>query len=520
MNHKNLRLPGWSLLPLLLSGCGASGLLTTVGPDYQTAPLPAAANWQTPQLGGNDNPIAHQGASANLNRWWERFNDPVLNRFLAKAQQESASVADARARIEQARANLVGADAALLPNLDSSVAAKRSSSSFGGAPFVWNQFSAGLQSSWEIDLFGGLARQDEAARSLLESKNSSWHDARVAVAVEVANTYLAYRYCEGQVQTVQADTGSRRESARLVEIAGQAGFRAPGDVALANASAAEGNRSLLQQQMQCERSIKSLVAMTALEEPEVRKLLTEVPERVAKLPSPPAFRIDSLPARVLLQRPDLAAAERDVAEASAKIGVEQAKRFPKLSLSGNITPTLQNINGSAFLLAQTWAIGPTLSLPLFDAGKRAADVEAARAQYNATESNFRSKVRTAVKEVEDALVRLGSAAERLPQARKAVSGYRMNFLAVQALYQAGLGNLIDVETARRNVLSAEMAVKELEQEQVSAWIALYRAAGGGWDEPEKAQTDGVAISPVSSKSEPEKPGQFLINQVDFNGGKS
>jgi NodT family efflux transporter outer membrane factor (OMF) lipoprotein len=520
MNHKNLQLPGWSLLSMLLSACGASGLLTTVGPDYQTAPLPAAANWQAPQPDGHDNPIAHQGAPANLNRWWERFNDPVLNRFLEAAQQESASVADARARIEQARANFVGADAALLPNLDSSIAAKRSSSSFGGAPFVWNQFSAGLQSSWEIDLFGGLARQKEAAHSQLESKNSSWHDARVAVAVEVANAYLAYRYCEGQVQIVQADTHSRRESARLAEIAGQAGFRAPGDVALANASAAEGNRTLLQQQTQCERSIKGLVAMTALEEPEVRKLLTEASDRVAKLPSPPAFRIDSLPARALLQRPDLAAAERDVAEASAKIGVEQAKRFPKLSLSGNITPTLQNINGSALLLAQTWAIGPTLSLPLFDAGKRAADVEAARAQYKATESNFRSKVRTAVKEVEDALVRLDSAAERQPQARKAVSGYRTNFLAVQELYQAGLGNLIDVETARRNVLSAEMAVKELEQEQVSAWIALYRAAGGSWDEPGEASKGDIVFSPVSGKSEPEKPDQFLNYQVDFSREKS
>jgi outer membrane protein TolC len=257
--------------------------------------------------------------------------------------------------------------------------------------------------------------------------------------------------------------------------------------------------------------------MTALEETKVRKLLTEVPDQVAKLPSPPAFRIDSLPARVLLQRPDLAAAERDVAEASAKIGVEQAKRFPKLSLSGNITPTLQNINGSAFLLAQTWAIGPTLSLPLFDAGKRAADVEVAKAQYQAAESNFRSKVRTAVKEVEDALVRLDSADQRLPQGRKAVSGYRVNFLAVQALYQAGLGNLIDVETARRNVLSAEMAVKELEQEQVSAWIALYRASGGSWDEPEDARKVGAAIPPVSSKSEPENPGR-INHQVGFTGG--
>lgn len=258
MSNKSLRLLSRCLLPLLLSACGSRGLLTTVGPDYQTAPLKAAANWQATQPAGNNLPVAHQGDPADLNRWWDRFQDPVLSRFLAAAQQESASVADARARIEKARANVVGADAALLPTIDSSIGAKRSSSSFGGAPFVWNQFPAGLQSSWEIDLFGGLARQEEAARSQLESRNASWHDARVAVAVEIANAYLGYRYCEGQVQIVQADTESRRESARLSEIAGQAGFRAPADVALANASASDGNRTLLQQQAQCERSIKGL----------------------------------------------------------------------------------------------------------------------------------------------------------------------------------------------------------------------------------------------------------------------
>ncbi len=519
MSPKKMRLLNLSVLTLVLSACGNRGLLTTVGPDYHPAPLlPAAADWQAPQPGMDKPQLAHQGQQADLIRWWDGFQDPVLTRLLTAAEQESASIADAAARIEEARANLVGADADLLPALDSNIAIKRSSSSFGGAPFVWNQFTLGLQSSWEIDLFGGLAREKEAARRQFESKNASWHDARVAVAVEVANAYLAYRYCESQVQIVQADTDSRRESARLSEIAGEAGFRAPGDVALANASAAEGNRTLLLQQAQCDRSIKSLVALTALEEREVRQLLTGLPDRVAKLPNPPAFRIDSVPARVLLQRPDVAAAERDVAEASATIGVQQAKRFPKLSLSGSITPTLQNINGASLLFAQTWAIGPTLSLPLFDAGKRAADVEVARAQYKAAASKFRSKVRTAVKEVEDTLVRLDSASHRLPEGRKAVTGYRANFTAVRELYEVGLGNLIDVETARRNVLSAELALKELEQEQVSAWIALYRAAGGSWQATETTQNGNAAVSTRPGGAANSSP--LPTYHQTFTGGKS
>lgn len=520
MSNKVLPPIGLSVIPLLLSACGSSGLLTTVGPDYQAEPLPAPASWQAPQADAAERQQAHQGDPAELMRWWDRFQDPVLTRLLSASEQVSASVADARARIEEARANLVGADAALLPKLDSELASKRSSSSFGGTPFIWNQFSAGLQSSWEIDLFGGLARQREAAQSQLASRNASWHDARVAVAVEVADAYLAYRYCEAQVHLLRSDSDSRLESARVAAVAGQSGFRSPGDVALATASAAEGNRTLLQQRAQCERSLKSLVAMTGLAEADLRPLLNGSADQAAKLPNPPAFEIASLPAKVLLQRPDVAAAERDLAEASANIGVQRAKQFPKLSLSGNITPTLQNINGTALMLAQTWAIGPTLSLPLFDAGKRAADVEAAKVQYQAAESRFRSKVRTAVKEVEDALVRLDSTHQRLPQGRAAVNGFQTNFQALQILYQSGLGNLLDVETARRNVLAAELALKELEQERVGAWIALYRAAGGGWSDGEGSPSADTATLGKPTHHEAGDTDLFPNQNDTFLGGAS
>ncbi|MGZ8096219.1 MAG: TolC family protein, partial [Methylosarcina sp.] len=122
-------------------------------------------------------------------------------------------------------------------------------------------------------------------------------------------------------------------------------------------------------------------------------------------------------------------------------------------------------------------------------------------------------------EVEEALVRLDSAGRTLPQARRAVDGYRTNFLAVQQLYQVGLGSLIDVETARRNVLSAEMAVKEIEQERVSAWIALYRAAGGSWKEHGGNSLMGSAISSVQDNNKPETSAQLLTTQADFTGGK-
>jgi NodT family efflux transporter outer membrane factor (OMF) lipoprotein len=489
---------GLAVLLPLLAGCGG-GLFATVGPDYRTPALPAADRWQAPPPAAA---LPHGGDPAALERWWQRFDDPVLNQFLAAAQRESASVAEARSRIVQARTGLIGAEAAGLPALDGKADAGYSNFSFGGPAFLRNQYQIGLQANWEVDLFGGVARQREAARNQLESRTAAWHDARVAVAVEVADAYLGYRQCEVLVKIAEADALSRRESARLTDIARRAGLRAPADAALAQASAADGQDSLLRQQGQCERSIKGLVALTGLAEAEVRQGLAAAPERLARLPSPPPFRLAALPAQVLMQRPDVAAAERDVAEASANIGVEQAKRFPKLSLSGNITPSLQNINGAALALAETWSLGPTLSLPLFDAGKRAADVEAAQARYEAAVARFRSTVRTAAKEVEEALVRLRNAEERLPHARTAAQGYRANFQATELLYQAGFGNLIDAEASRRQSLTSDRAVAELEQEQAAAWIALYRAAGGAWDDADAAQAGtGTQASKPSEDGE-------------------
>ena len=479
----------------LLPAC-SGGLIATVGPDYQPPAATSVQRWQAAQP---DVPIAHRGNPAELKRWWDRFDDPVLARFLTAAQRQSPSVAEAHSRIEQARAGMVGAIGAGLPSLDGQADANFAEVTFGGPPFQWTRYQFGLQSNWEVDLFGSVARQREAAQRQLDARHAAWHDARVAVAVEVANAYLNYRQCEVLVQIAEADAASRTETARLTDIVGKAGFRAPADVALADASAADGQEIVLRQKGLCDRAVKGLVALTALSEVEVRHRLTGNPERVAKLPEPPPFHLSGLPAQVLMQRPDVAAAEREVAEASATIGIEEAKRYPRLSLSGNITPQIQSLSAADLFLANTWAVGPTLNLPLFDAGKRAADVEAARARYEAAASRFRATVRTAAKEVEEALVRLKNAEDRLPKATAAADGYRSNFRAMRELYQAGFGSLIDAEASRRQALVAERSLAELRQESSSAWIALYRAAGGSWDDGSESKPADEGRLPTGVK---------------------
>lgn len=470
------------LVTLPLGGCALTqGIFTTLGPNYQ-APAPPVTRWHAPApMVGVPQIQAHGGSNEALKTWWQQFDDPVLVELMAAAQRESASLAQAASRIERARADAVAANVAGNPSVDATAGATRSAFSFGGPAVLRSQAQVGLQSSWEIDLFGGLARQREAARAQLEADIAAWHDARVALAAEVAHAYLNLRFCEMQITLAHADAASRAETARLTGIAAGAGLQAPSFLALARASAADGAAALAQRRAECEIGIKGLVALTAMDESALRTMLAGAPQLSARLPKPAQFAIDGVPAGVLAQRPDLAAAERAVAVASAEIGVKEANRYPRLTLAGNIAPTRSRLDGSPTISVTTWSIGPSLIVPLLDGNRRAANLQAARAEYEAAAAVYRGRVRGAVREVEEALVKLAGVAIRLSDTRAAASGYRESLEGARTRQRAGLGNLIELEDARRTSLAADGAVAALEYEGVSAWIALYRAVGGGWD---------------------------------------
>ncbi len=461
-------------LALLLSACAS-----LMPPTRVMAPI--APSWQAP--------LPHQGNLRDLTQWWQAQGDPLLVELITAAQEVNPTVAQSLARIEAARANQALARSALLPHLNAQASASRGVSQPNTALATTTQ--AGLQAAWEIDLVGANRAVSNAALANLEGTQALWHDARVSVAAEVANLYYDLSTCTRQLALAQRDAGSRGETARLTGIKAQAGFLAPSLAALARASAADSQSRVTQQRAQCDIDIKTLVALTALPEPLLRQKIASTQVDHGKIAT---FSVASVPLQVISQRPDVFAAERDVVVASAQVGSAQAQRLPRLSLNGSIGAMRVSSGGSSDQTLSTWSFGPlAVSLPLFDGGQRVAAVQSAQASYEAAVVAYRGKVRQAVREVEEALVTLQSAEARTQDAQVSTQGYAESYAATQSRFNQGLASLVELEDARRSALAAESAQLALGLTRDRAWVALYRALGGGFE----PNTAAVAASAPS-----------------------
>ncbi|MEO8079977.1 MAG: efflux transporter outer membrane subunit [Caldimonas sp.] len=446
-----------------LVGCAG---LPAPAPDPVPAARPAAA-WQAP--------LPHEGSLAELSAWWSQFDDPLVASLVDAAEAVSPTVASAAARIAEARATRVAAGAALLPSVDASAGLGRGRSD----PLTptGTTASAGLQASWEIDLFGRNRAGRDAAEARLQASAASWHDARVAVAAETASEYVGLRACEARLAQARLDAASRGETSRLTDLSTQSGFESRANAALARAGAAQARASVTQQAEACQRSVKALVALTGLDEPALRVRLDA---STGRLPEPAAIAVPSVPAAALAQRPDVLAAAQRVTAASADVAQSEADRLPRVSLAGSIgvarfESSLGDFEGT------TWSIGPvSVTLPVFDAGMRVANVAAARGRYDEAATAYAATLRGAIREVETALLALQSTGERGDDARVAADNFEASTRAVEARYKSGFGTLFELEEARRNALLAQNTLIDLRRERVAAWIALYRALGGGW----------------------------------------
>ncbi|CAJ0706312.1 efflux transporter outer membrane subunit [Ralstonia holmesii] len=488
------------MLALVLAGCA-------VGPDYHTPPL---SGTEAPQAWHATLP--HHGSRMALAHWWEQFHDPVLTQLVEQADATSPTIAQAVGRVREARASVSTSQAGLLPQLKGSGSATRQGG-FGGSQFAGGAggvsagalnptlglgtittLAAQADASWEIDLFGGKRRSLEGADARLTASEADWHDARVSLAAEVANAYLQQRECEALVNIGAATLSSRQETLQLTERKFRAGFVAPADFAQAQATVGDAVNALEGQRAQCAQGIDKLVTLTGMDHDALNGLLSKAS---AQIPAPPDAGVPDVPAQVLSQRPDVSSAERAVAGASADIGVAVASRLPSITLAGTIGINSYRLGGQS-LTSKSWSFGPSVSLPIFDGGTGAARVETARARYDQALASYRSKVRQAVQEVEDALVRLDASDRRVDAATMADAQYAKVLEASNARYRLGAGSLLQLEDVRRTALQASQSLAAVKLERAQAWVALYKAVGGGWrDDASNAYPDNKTTAPTA-----------------------
>lgn len=231
---------------------------------------------------------------------------------------------------------------------------------------------------------------------------------------------------------------------------------------------------------QCDLLVKVLAALTAQDEPVLRR---ELAEKTARLPQPAEFGVKTVPAEVLAQRPDIHAAAQDVVAASADATQANARRWPRITLAGSIGAARVSSLGVS-TDGTVWSVGPVaITFPLFDGGARRANAQAAKVRYEAATTVYAARLRTAIQEVEGALVTLESAARRSESARLASDGFERSYRAVAATYDVGAASLFDLEDARRSLVTAQSTLIDLHRERLLAWVSLYRSMGGGWSPP-------------------------------------
>jgi multidrug efflux system outer membrane protein len=464
----------------ILSGCAAfqhHDQKTEAMLDAE-AKLPKA--WQAP--------LPHDGQVTDLKRWWQQFDDPLLAELVEAGQAVSPTIAAARSRLENARATSTGATAALLPSLDIVATGNRGKQDVRMPTST--TVSGGVAASWELDVFGGVSAGSDAAAARLTGAEAEWHAARISVAAEIASAYVGLRACEAQFEHTRVDAESRKATARLTAISHEAGLESPANAALTQASAAQGNSIATLQGAQCEIQTKVLVALTAIDESSLRQKLESAGR--GRIPQPAQIAVAEIPANVLAQRPDLYSAALSVMAANADVTQLEALRLPRITLAGSISHARSELDSGNVASGEVWNIGPVMvTLPLFDAGLRRANVAAGRVRYEEAATLYAARLRNAIREVEEALITLDSAAARDSDAHTALNGFNFSFKSVEVRQQYGMASLFELEDARRSLSLAKRNLVDVQRDRVIAWINLYRALGGGWTaaDQDKKQPD-------------------------------
>lgn len=471
-----------------------------VGPQYIPPATPQASRY-IGQAGPA--PLGPQ-ATAELANWWQRFDDPLLARFVTMALEQNLELSLAQARVEQARAGLGAADAALLPSgaFQGSVARAYQSvetplgrvlDSTPGFDRWGNAYEIGVGASWELDVFGGLRRGREAALADYQASQAGAVAARLAIAAQTADTYIAIRSLQSRLdiaaQQVQTQAGLLARVRRLFEN----GIAARYQVRQTEGALARVQATVPALQASLDAAMNALDVVLGAAPGTHRKAL----QAAAPIPAAPRIGDMGSPADLLTRRPDLIAAERRLAASNARIGEAMAEYYPKVSLSGMLGSATTIASGNLLTAGASQSAGVFgLRWRLFDFGRIDAQIQLARGRDAEALAGYRQAVLRATEDVENAFSALANRAEQAERLSQAVDALSQARASSSAAYQRGTASLIEVLQADESVLQAADARAQAQADTARAAVAAFRALGGGWQPASGAAVAGGATNAV------------------------
>ena len=475
------------LAALLLTACAAPAFQqpqVAVPVAFKEAPADEQEQVRLAADGSSWKPARSTEGQAR-GEWWLAFRDPVLNDLVLEAGRNNASLSVAAARVKQARAIAGIAQADRAPQVGLGAGAQRSRPSpleaglpQGSSVAPQSTYTASLSASYELDLFGRVAANVEAARQDAGAAEASYRSVLLSLQADVAQTWFRLRALDAELETVERAVRLREESVAVNQRRFDLGDIGEFDLMRARTELAATRAEAIGLQRQRTTAEHALAVLLGRPAAHFTAPASALPDSGA-LPVIPA----GLPSTLLERRPDIAAAQRAMEAANARIGVARAAMFPALDISasgGGVGGTVAQVfNWSS----RSWVLGALLSLPLVDGGRNAANVARSEAGLEEAVGAWRQSVLAAFAEVEDNLAGLRILGEQGAQLDDAVRSARRSAELARKLHDAGRSSYLDLLDAQRNLAAAERSAAQLRGNRALTTVALIRALGGGWEAP-------------------------------------
>ncbi len=466
---------------LLATAATSFAALPSVGPDYvrpivnapgvyRDVPAENSAPWKT----------AEPADALARGQWWQLFADPVLDGLETRALAANQDLQAASARVGEAAAAAGLARSAYWPQvgLNPYIVRERTSGTIDNLfpdPLTTTH-SLPLVASWELDLFGRVRRLNESARAEAAASVATFESVRLSLTAELAVDYFSLRALDRERALLHDTVGLRQQELDLVSARLRNGAATELDVARAETELATTEAEFAALTVRRETLQNALAVLTG--EP-ANSFSLAVNQIEVVVPSVPA----GLPSDLLERRPDIAAAERTLAAANARIGVAKAAFFPAISLTGSAGFASGDISQLFQADSRAWSIGPSLYLPIFQGGRNRANLERSRAAYDENVAVFRQSILVAFREVQDALTATRLLADQSAAQDRAAASARHAATLAQMRYDAGYVSYLEVIDAQRTSLANERAVAQLTAQRLNTSVALIKALGGGWHQP-------------------------------------